>query len=83
MKNNLSLVYYYTVIQMARHLTVRMAWHDNKWNGKICKDPESNWYCCGTHSLLSSRIERGKDVSIEIENTEKKLDSINEYLPPC
>jgi len=24
------------------HLTARMAWHDNKWNGTICKLPEQN-----------------------------------------
>src|SRR5262245_34658396 len=22
-----------------RHLTVRLAWHDSAWNGRICEDP--------------------------------------------
>jgi hypothetical protein len=35
-----------------RHLTVRMAWHDSSWNGRICKDPAANSYCVGEHSLL-------------------------------
>jgi len=30
-----------------RHLCLRMAWHDNKWDGNICRDPSSNIYCIG------------------------------------
>jgi hypothetical protein len=40
------------------HLTVRMAWHDNNWNGKVCFNPEGNTYYLGAHSLLSDRIEK-------------------------
>jgi len=40
----------------AQHITVRQAWHDNKWNGRICKNPSENDYCIGDYSLLSSRI---------------------------
>ena len=40
------------------HLTVRMAWHDNNWDGKVCCNPEGNTYCTGAHSLLSGRIEK-------------------------
>ena len=36
------------------HLTVRMAWHDSNWNGRICNKPDENTYCVGTHSLLRS-----------------------------
>jgi hypothetical protein len=32
---------------MPPHLTIRMAWHDNKWNGEVCKDPVGNSYCGG------------------------------------
>src|SRR4029077_14951200 len=38
--------------QDIRHLTVRMAWHDNGWNGHICNAPADNTYCIGEHSLL-------------------------------
>ena len=41
-----------------KHLTVRFAWHDNKWNGKICKNPRMNFYCRGNYSLLSPRIQK-------------------------
>lgn len=29
---------------MSKHLTIRLAWHDNKWDGKICNDPSNNVY---------------------------------------
>ena len=53
--------------QRKQHLTVRMAWHDNNWNGKVCEDPESNTYCTGAHSLLSGRIEKKKNTEREQE----------------
>lgn len=49
------------------HLSVRMAWHDNNWNGKVCCNPEGNTYCTGAHSLLSGRIEKKKQTDIEQE----------------
>ena len=68
---------------MPNHITIRMAWHDNKWNGHICKDPKNNSYCVGPHSLLSERLARNKDEELEQDHKEKKLDEIEEYLPPC
>ena len=50
-----------------KHVTLRVAWHDNKWNGTICKDPENNTYCNGFHSLLSERIRKRKDENLENE----------------
>ena len=68
---------------MPKHLSVRMAWHDNKWNGRVCKDPESNVYCIGTHSLLSERLAKNKNNDIEKQKHGEKIDKIKEYLPPC
>ena len=69
------------------HLTVRMAWHDNNWNGKVCDDPAGNTYCTGAHSLLSGRIEKNKDTAYESkdgvkgEYVAKNFDPSN--VPPC
>lgn len=41
---------------MTSHFTLRMAWHDNMWNGTICQDPERNSCCVGSRSVLSDRI---------------------------
>jgi len=66
------------------HVTLRVAWHDNKWNGHICKDPKNNTYCNGFNSLLSERIRRRKEENMEQElaNSGKSLTEID-YLPPC
>lgn len=70
------------------HLTVRMAWHDNNWDGKVCCDPETNTYCTGAHSLLSGRIEKKKDVVKEQAlakegKREVKGNFHPSQVPPC
>jgi exodeoxyribonuclease V alpha subunit len=70
---------------MGMHLTVRMAWHDNGWNGRVCRDPRANTYCSGAHSLLSGRIEKKKDV--ELEQRKKGMAIAGQFdpasVPPC
>ena len=66
------------------HLTARFAWHDSGWSGKICQNPSENIYCCGNYSLLSSRIQRRKNVELEEKYTGKFIDELlEEYIPPC
>ncbi|WNV03853.1 ATP-dependent RecD-like DNA helicase [Candidatus Methylospira mobilis] len=70
-----------------KHLCLRTAWHDDRWNGNICKHPERNDFCIGEYSLLSDRIRHRR--KLEIENQPAcagcKSDSPNlgEYQPPC
>ena len=54
------------------HLTARVAWHDNKWNGAICRDPEKNVHCRGNYSLISPRIQRR--INLELEQKYKTQD---------
>lgn len=68
---------------MPRHLTVRMAWHDNNWNGSICADPEGNVYCVGEHSLLSERIKKNRNLEIEKNKPNTPIGKIPGYIPPC
>jgi len=69
---------------MTTHFTVRMAWHDSKWDGKVCRDPATNVYCTGSRSLLSDRIARKKDKETEVSNCGKEIDNLlPKYLPPC
>lgn len=70
--------------QPMRHFTLRVAWHDNAWNGTVCKDPSSNRFCNGYHSLLSERlrIDKEKNMQNELDNAGKALSDID-YLPPC
>lgn len=71
---------------MTIHLTARLAWHDNSWDGTICRDPAENGHCCGSHSLLSDRIARDKDTDLESSHPGERLDALlddEKYIPPC
>lgn len=68
---------------MTKHLTVRMAWHDNKWNGKVCRNPKKNVYCVGSHSLLSERLARERNLDNEIDDKSKIDSLLPNYIPPC
>jgi len=50
-----------------KHLTVRLAWHDNKWNGRVCKAPARNVYCVAPYSLLSERLQRERDLELALK----------------
>ncbi|MBX6751034.1 MAG: hypothetical protein IRY85_15395, partial [Micromonosporaceae bacterium] len=38
-----------------RHLTVRVAWHDRAWNGRVCADPLANPYCLDLDRIRMER----------------------------
>lgn len=67
----------------AQHITVRMAWHDNNWNGNICLDPEKNEYCIGEYSLLSRRIRHRRQLDKEIPDACADMKKLGGYVPPC
>ena len=41
---------------MATHISARVAWHANGWNGRICREPAANTYCVGTQSYPGQLI---------------------------
>ncbi len=71
----------------SKHLCVRLAWHDNKWDGSICSNPQDNIYCVGENSLLSERIRRRRDLDVECSaSCRGKLatkENVGNYTPPC
>ncbi len=71
--------------QMKKHITARQAWHDNKWNGKVCKKPSDNDYCVGDYSLLSRRIRHRRNKELEDKCAEcvPDMEVNNGYIPPC
>lgn len=68
-----------------KHITARMAWHDNKWNGRICVSPEKNEYCVGDYSLLSARLQRRRKLELECDNAGQipNYSKMCNYIPPC
>ncbi len=68
-----------------KHITLKLAWHDSGWNGKICQNPEENIYCIGKNSYSYSGgkyIRKNRDLEKEKELKGKKYDK-EEYIPPC
>jgi len=37
------------------HLNVRVAWHDNRWNGAVCLKPSSNSFCIDLDRIRAER----------------------------
>lgn len=50
---------------MAIHMSVRLAWHSDGWNGHICKKPCENSYCIGQHSYPGNLIAETRDLEFE------------------
>ena len=50
---------------MATHMSIRLAWHNEGWNGHICQKPCENTYCIGQHSYPGDLIAGTRDVEYE------------------
>lgn len=62
-----------------QHLTIRVAWHDNRWNGRICAAPSLNGYC-----LALDRIRKDRDDAKEDRLAGRPWSSLKRgETPPC
>ena len=71
---------------MPYHITVRLAWHDNGWNGKICKNPKANTYCVGPYSYPGDLIAHERDLNWEEKFKGRPCLEIYKKIkkiPPC
>lgn len=69
---------------MTVHLTARLAWHNDGWNGRICERPDCNTYCVGMRSYPGDVVARNRDLDKEMAQAGRplaKLDGAD--LPPC
>lgn len=61
------------------HLTIRVPWHDNGWQGTFCNNP-----CGNTSCTILPRIATGRDDSHETEHAGESLEGLErDQLPPC
>ncbi|MEH6957586.1 AAA family ATPase [Neobacillus drentensis] len=67
---------------MANHITVRLAWHNDGWNGHICTNPKENTYCIGRHSYPGDLISTTRDLEWEQTCAGKSCSSID-GVPAC
>lgn len=70
----------YNPIYAKKHLSIRVPWHDNAWNGSVCCNPKNNDACL----VLKNCAENRKD-DLEIKHAGKKISEIDnqEEFPPC
>lgn len=62
-----------------KHLSVRVPWHDNAWNGTICNDPKSNSSC-----LALKNCSEARDDDREQSQCGQKISELDQAsLPPC
>ncbi len=54
------------------HITIRLAWHNNGWNGKVCNEPETNTFCIGQHSYPGDYLKGAIDTARK-DNPESKI----------
>jgi len=68
-----------------KHISARLTWHDDGWDGTICKDPEANTYCTGQHSYPGEMYENKHLQKVEAEKYAGcSCSKISEdYIPPC
>jgi hypothetical protein len=62
---------------MPANLSIRVPWHDARWDGTVCRDPAANCHCIEYENILSRR-----DVAVEIGQRGKHFADL-ERKPPC
>lgn len=66
-------------MKITQHLTLRVAWHDSKWNGKVCSAPSSNTFC-----VMLDRVREERDDVQEDKIQGESWSALSpEQLPPC
>ena len=65
------------------HVTARLAWHNDGWNGAVCKAPEENTYCVGWKSFPGDVIARERDLAVERCKAGCAGKELEGYIPPC
>lgn len=61
------------------HLTARVAWHDSRWNGRVCQAPSCNSFCAALDGIRLKKDDDAEDVLAGEE-----WNSVPpENLPPC
>ena len=55
------------------HLSIRVPWHDNGWNGTVCRNPLANSSC-----LLLDRIRETRNDDFEVKYAGRRWDQLPE-----
>ena len=63
---------------MTTHLSVRLAWHDRGWDGRVCDAPHLNAHC-----IVHQHIRDSRNDEIERKSAGTALADLDGWLPPC
>jgi hypothetical protein len=62
-----------------RHVSIRVPWHDSKWDGSVCRDPKRNTAC-----LKLVNIAARKNAGAESVVAAKSIADLNQMeFPAC
>ena len=62
-----------------RHISVRVPWHDNGWDGTVCRRPKENAAC-----LVLDQIRETRDDAKEAENAGQSIAEFEDQnFPAC
>jgi ATP-dependent exoDNAse (exonuclease V) alpha subunit len=62
-----------------QHVTIRVPWHDDGWQGTFCKHP-----CGNTSCTVLPRIASGRDDDFETKHAGESIEGLSrDQLPPC
>jgi len=67
------------------HITIRLAWHNNGWNGHICNEPEKNTFCIGRSSYPGDLIKNTRNLEWEMQSDVKgkPCGALKTGVPAC
>jgi hypothetical protein len=69
---------------MSKHISLRIAWHDEGWNGHVCLEPKKNTYCVGQQSFPGDLISKARDLEWEQQDNVAGCHcSAIDGIPPC
>lgn len=63
---------------MIQHLSIRVPWHDNGWNGTVCSYPQRNQAC-----RVLKTIAEDKNDELECKCAGQSFNSLGEDIPSC
>lgn len=64
-----------------QHVSIRVPWHDNGWNGTVCKNPKFNTACLKLKGIADSKQEDAEEAVAG--QAVPELLSNGLPLPPC
>lgn len=67
------------------HISARLTWHADGWDGTICQDPEANTYCTGQFSYPGEMYEKKPLQKLEAQKYAGCAcgNISDDYTPPC